>query len=56
MSYIKRAIEEIRDRGWPQTNESLERLMKEKEALKKIGRKTNQENILDETNKEQLGS
>mgnify|MGYP003134966495 CR=1 FL=1 len=28
MSYIKRAIEEIQERGWPVTNESLERLEK----------------------------
>ena len=34
MSFMKRAMEEIRDRGWPVNNESLERLIKEKAARK----------------------
>ena len=39
MGRIKRAIQEIQDKGWPLNNESLERLLIEKQkknmALKK---------------------
>jgi hypothetical protein len=31
MGRIKRAIQEIQDKGWPVTNESLTRLFKEKQ-------------------------
>lgn len=34
MSKIKQAMEEIQARGWPLTNESLERLVKEREKSK----------------------
>ena len=37
MSYIKRAIEEIQERGWPVNDESLKRL--EETILKEHGKK-----------------
>lgn len=36
MSYMKRAMEEIQERGWPVNNESLKRL--EESILKKHGK------------------
>jgi len=30
MSFIKRAMDEIRERGWPLNNESLDRLVAER--------------------------
>ena len=35
MSLMKRAMDEIRERGWPLNNESLERLVKERLAKEK---------------------
>ena len=34
MSYTKRAIEEIKARGWPVNNDSLKRLVEEREKEK----------------------
>jgi hypothetical protein len=34
MSNIKRAIADIQDKGWPVNNDSLKRLVKEREEVK----------------------
>ena len=36
MGGIKRALQEIRDKGWPATNKSLKKLIKEKAVKKKV--------------------
>tara|TARA_R110000824_G_scaffold167675_4_gene344676 strand:- start:684 stop:809 length:126 start_codon:yes stop_codon:yes gene_type:complete len=35
MGGIKRALQEIRDKGWPATNKSLKKLIKEKARNKR---------------------